>query len=62
MIKISIIIPTYSVEKTIIETLESVFAQTFVNYEIIVVDDGSTDNTYQIVEKILFQKMCMSCF
>lgn len=48
---ISIIIPVYNREKLVLETLESVLAQTYVNWECIVVDDGSTDNTWKVLEQ-----------
>lgn len=47
--QVSIVIPTYNRANTIIPTLESVFAQTFTDYEIIVIDDGSTDDTEQVL-------------
>ena len=50
--KISIIIPTYNREKTIIDSINSVLKQTYKNLELIIVDDGSTDNTKKIVSKI----------
>src|SRR6185369_5886632 len=41
--KVSVIIPAYNIASFIVETLESVFAQTFTDYEVIVVNDGSPD-------------------
>ena len=49
--RFSIIIPAYNAEQFIDETLSSVFSQTYRNYEIIVVDDCSTDNTYNLLKK-----------
>lgn len=49
--KISIIIPTYQHAKELAKCLESILAQTFHDFEVIVVDDGSTDNTDEILEK-----------
>ncbi|MBL7036661.1 glycosyltransferase family 2 protein [Candidatus Microgenomates bacterium] len=43
--KVSIIIPTYNEEQDILSCLNSLNKQTFRNFEVIVVDDGSTDNT-----------------
>ena len=47
---VSIIIPTYNRAHLIGETLESITAQTYTNWECIVVDDGSIDNTLLILE------------
>ncbi len=47
---ISVIIPLYNKKKSIAQTLESVLAQTYTDYEIIVVDDGSTDNSLKVVK------------
>lgn len=48
---ISIIIPTFNRSSLIGETLDSVIAQTYTNWECIIVDDGSTDNSNLIIEK-----------
>lgn len=48
----SIIIPTYNRGSFIKRTIESVINQTYTNFEVIVVDDGSTDNTFDIIEQI----------
>lgn len=48
--KFSIIIPCYNIEKYISKTLESVFNQTYQSFEIILIDDGSKDNTGKILD------------
>ena len=48
--KVSVIIPTYNSAQFIAEALESVFVQTYKDYEVIVVDDGSTDNTKEVLK------------
>ena len=50
---ISVVIPLYNKEKSITTTLESVLAQTYTDYEIIVVDDGSTDNSLNVVRSFV---------
>ena len=51
MPKISVIIPVYNDEKYIAETLDSVIAQTFTDWEVICVNDGSTDNSLKILKQ-----------
>lgn len=48
----SVVIPTYNRARLLGETLDSVFAQTFKDYEVIVVDDGSTDGTADFVRRL----------
>lgn len=48
---VSIVIPLYNKEKYIAESIESALAQTYPNKQIIVVDDGSTDDSYKIADK-----------
>ncbi len=48
---ISIVIPLYNKEKQVAHTLQSVFDQTFQDFEIVIVDDGSTDGSVAEVEK-----------
>lgn len=48
---VSVIIPAYNAAETIADTLESLLAQTHSNWEAIVVDDGSTDETAEVTKK-----------
>ena len=49
-ILVSIIMPVYNVEKYLEKTLESVKAQSFQNYELIAINDGSTDKSFEILK------------
>ena len=48
----SIVVPTYNREKFIVKTIQSVLSQTYTNFELIIVDDGSTDNTEKFVKNV----------
>ena len=48
--KFSIVIPCYNIEKYVSKTLESILNQTFQNFEIILINDGSKDNTRKILD------------
>lgn len=50
--KISIIIPVFNLETVIEDTLNSIVNQTFTDFEVILIDDGSTDHTCKIIKKI----------
>lgn len=52
--KISVIIPTYNEEGEILDCLKSLEKQSITNFEIIVVDDGSTDKTYEVLQNFQF--------
>lgn len=49
---ISILMPTYNVEKFVEEAVRSVLCQTYKNFELIIVDDCSTDKTFEILQNI----------
>lgn len=51
MPKVSVIIPTYNCERYLPDALESVFKQSFRDFEVVIVDDGSTDGTQEAVKK-----------
>jgi glycosyltransferase involved in cell wall biosynthesis len=48
---ISIIIPVYNGAKTLIKTIKSIEEQTFRNFEVVIINDGSKDNTVSVFEK-----------
>lgn len=50
---VSIIIPTFNSESTILRCLDSVYKQTYQNFEVVICDDKSTDNTPEILNNIL---------
>ena len=55
--KFSIIIPLYNKAPYVRKALESVFAQTYTDYELIVVDDGSTDDSASIVQQFIDERL-----
>ena len=50
-IMISIVVPVYNVEKYIRQCIDSILNQTYSHFEVICVDDGSTDNSYEILKE-----------
>ena len=55
MLKVSVIIPVYNVEKYLRQCLDSIINQTLQDIEIICVDDGSTDNSYTILQEYAYK-------
>ncbi|MDT6770440.1 glycosyltransferase, partial [Enterococcus faecium] len=51
MCEISIIVPVYKVEKYLRKCVDSILAQTFTDFEVILVDDGSPDNSGKICDE-----------
>lgn len=49
----SVVVPAYNAERTLADTLRSIAAQTFTDYEVIVVDDGSADATATVAERLV---------
>src|SRR5688500_13474226 len=52
-VRFSIVIPTYNRQDFILETLQTVFDQTYKNFEIVVVDNCSTDNTVELLAPLV---------
>ena len=50
---VSVIVTTYNREKFILRALKSLLKQSYSNFEVIIVDDGSTDKTFQLIKPIL---------
>jgi glycosyltransferase involved in cell wall biosynthesis len=50
-VRFSIVVPTYNRARLITKAIDSVLSQTFTNWELVIVDDGSTDNTKEVVEQ-----------
>lgn len=64
---VTVIVPAYNASDYISETVQSIINQTYTNMEIIVVDDGSTDDTKEIIKSFgpkvnyIYQKNSGSC-
>lgn len=59
---ISIVVPVYNAERFLVRTIENIMAQTFEDWELLLVDDGSTDNSRAIMEQYESEKIhCFYC-
>lgn len=56
--KVSIIIPTYNHAQFLVEAASSVMAQTYCDWEAIIIDDGSTDNTVEVADSFHDPRIC----
>ena len=52
---ISIIVPNFNKAKFVVETLENIKNQSFVKWECIIIDDGSSDNSVKLINDFTFQ-------
>lgn len=52
---VSIILPNYNNARYVAEAIESVLKQTYTNWELIVIDDGSSDNSVEIIQKVIYR-------
>ena len=59
---VSVLIPNYNCEKYISEAIESILKQTYKNFEFIIIDDSSTDNSWEIIKKYSKKDKRIKCF
>ena len=59
---ISVLMPAYNAEKYISESIDSILNQSYKNFEFIIIDDFSTDKTYEIIKKYSKQDSRIKCF
>ena len=60
--KVSILVPVFNASKTIFRCLESIQIQTFEDFEVLIVNDGSTDDSLSIIESFIVNKPCFKIF
>ena len=62
MCKVSVIVPVYNVEDYIRDMLESVQRQSFEDFEVVIVNDGSTDGSQAIIDEFCREDNRVRCF
>ena len=62
MVDVSLIVPVYNAIKTIERCIQSVLNQTFTNYELILIDDGSSDDTLSICQRYADEYSFIKCY
>ena len=58
---ITIVVPVYNVEKYLPHTLESICGQTYTNLQILLIDDGSTDDSLAVCRTVIYQQNLKIC-
>lgn len=61
MVAVTVLMPTYNASKYVAEAIESVLKQSFEDWELIIVDDGSTDNTVDIIRSYTDSRIRLIC-
>lgn len=51
--RVSVIVPVYNREKTLDKCVDSILSQTYHNIEAVLIDDGSSDNSYEVIQKLV---------
>lgn len=54
-INISVVVPLYNKEQSVVKTMECILAQTYPPIEVLIINDGSTDNSPSVVEDFIFR-------
>jgi glycosyltransferase involved in cell wall biosynthesis len=62
MPRVSVIIPSYNHEKYVAEAIQSVLDQTYQDFEIVITDDGSSDNTVAVIKNFTDSRIRLFCF
>ena len=57
---VSVILPNYNNDKYLDKSINSVIAQTFINWELFIIDDASSDNSLKIIDKYKKKKILQS--
>lgn len=56
MSKVSIIVPAYNLANYIEKCILSVLGQSYSNFELVIIDDGSTDKTWEVIQKFITKR------